>query len=501
MLSIGTRQGEVKRLLSSYYTHLQPHRRELALLFLIAWCFRLVWVFLIPPWQVPDEASHFTYVAHLVEQREIPFTEQTSALPVYSKEVLTSLQNSLYYSTSSQGTPNSPPLSVLPAGYDYTVATAYSASAADRKSGGGATATAYSWVNYIIEAPAYWLFQGEPILSRLYAVRIVVAVIGALSCLVAYGIGVTLGGTTEWGRTVGLATAWFPQFTFMSAGMNNDALSILCATTLIWLTLQQVQARNLRKDRTILLGFMAALSVIVKPTTIPLAVISGMVFLWYVGCRVRHNRIALLSLLTYACGVICVFLPELLIRRYLSLQAAAIARTTVDGSFFLHGIHYSLKQYLSVKMQGGNFYLQWLFLKLSWGMFGWLDVQMSDEAYAFIALFSILGLGGAVTAFLTLRGYRHKVFIPLLFIIAQIAYTFLFIDYYISFALNGQFIGIQGRYFLPALAPFLYILISGWCYLSHNHRNTLRLVSATFLAIQLVSLMTLLQHYYGISGT
>lgn len=492
---------DFRRSLVSYRARLQPHQRELALLFLIAWCFRLVWVFLIPPWQVPDEASHFTYVAYLVEQHQIPYTEQTSALPKYSPEVLNSLENSLYFSTSTSGTPNPPLLSVLPSGYDYASASAYNAPAADRKSAGGATATPYSFINYIIEAPAYWLFQGAPILSRLYAVRTVIALIGALSSLMAYGIGVTLGGTAEWGRTMGLATAWFPQFTFMSAGMNNDALSILCSTILIWLTLRQIQARCLSKNRTLLLGLMAALSVVVKPTTIPLAVISGTVFLWYTGRAAWHNRAALRSLLYYTFGVVCIFGPELLVRRYSASRAAAIATTTVDGTFFLHGIRYSLEQYANAKVQGGSFYLQWLFLKMSWGMFGWLDVQMSDEAYAFIALFSILGLGGAAIAILTLRTYRHKVFVPLLFVVAQIAYTFLFIDYYISYAISGQVIGIQGRYFLPALVPFLYILISGWCHLSHNHRYTLRLISATFLAIQLIGLMTLIQHYYGISGT
>ena len=43
---------------------------DLVLLLLLAFSLRVIWVFLIPPWQAPDEPAHFAYIAHIGEQCE-----------------------------------------------------------------------------------------------------------------------------------------------------------------------------------------------------------------------------------------------------------------------------------------------------------------------------------------------------------------------------------------------------------------------------------------------
>jgi len=481
-----------------------PYRGDLTLLFITALSFRFLWVLLIPPWQVPDEPAHFTYVAHIVEQGELPYVSETAELPLYSQEVVESLKNGLYFATSSGGSPSPPPLAVLPAGYDYGSARSYTAPTTERLSAGGSTATAYPALPYLPEVPAYWLFREMPIVSRLYAVRCVVALIGALSCLFAYAIGVTLGGQREWGRALGLLMAWFPQYTFVSSGMNNDAASIACATALIWLTTVQLQRQRLRMTMALLLGFCAALSVIVKPTTIPIALASGLVFVWYLCRELRYPdsalRVITRLLLSYVGGVALIFGPELLMRRYLGARAAAIAVTTVDGTFLVHGVVHPFAEYVQAKTTGGSFYLQWFFLRTGWGLFGWLDVPLSEEAYAFIGLISIVGITGALVAALTSRPLRYKLILPLILVTAQISFVFIGMDYYLSYAITGAPLGIQGRYLFPALAPFLYLLLVGWSYLSHNHRYTLRLASLGALGLQVASLLALIGHYYGVGG-
>ena len=486
-----------------YRRRILPYRRDLALIFVVAYTFRLIWVLLIPPWQVPDEPAHFTYVAHLVEQGELPYARETADLPLYSQEVAESLRNGLYFATSTGGSPNPPPLAVMPAGYDYAIARDYNAPAAERRSAGGSTATPYSAVSYLIEAPAYWLFRTMPVLSRLYAVRSVVAAVGALSCLFAYAIGTALGGGREWGRTLGLMLAWFPQYTFMSAGMNNDAASILCATALVWLVVVQLQRPRLSMTLAFAAGLCAALGVIVKPTTIPIALVSGVVFLWQLlrgrrpgGVLAGRGR----PLLAYLLGAALILGPELLLRRYLAARATAVAVTEVNSSFLVHGFPHPLTEYLHAKAAAGSAYLQWFFLKTGWGLFGWLDVPLGEETYAAIGLLSIVGIAAALVAMLTNGALRGKLALPLALISAQLGFVFLGMDYYLSYAKTGQPIGIQGRYLFPALVPFLYLLLSGWYYLSHNHRHTLRLVSVGALALQLVSLVAVIGHYYGIGG-
>ncbi len=45
---------------------------DLVFVFLAALGIRLFWAALTPPWMSPDEPQHFAYVAHLVENGEIP---------------------------------------------------------------------------------------------------------------------------------------------------------------------------------------------------------------------------------------------------------------------------------------------------------------------------------------------------------------------------------------------------------------------------------------------
>ncbi len=489
----------------TYRRRLLPYRRDLALLFIVACCFRLIWAFLIPPWQVPDEAAHFTYVAHIVEQGELPYARQTAELPLYSQEVVESLKNGLYFATSSGGSPIPPPLTVMPAGYDYAIARDYNAPDVERRSAGGATATPYSAGSYLLAVPAYWLFRELPILSRLYAVRCVIAAIGALSCLFAYAIGTTLGGDREWGRTLGLMLAWFPQYTFMSAGVNNDAASILCATALIWLTIVLLQRQRLSVTLTFAMGLCAAVGVIVKPTTLPIAFVSGVVFLWQLIRGKRQAGMTLrswaLPCLTYTLGAALIFGPELLLRRYLGARATAIAMTTeVDSSVLVHGVTHTLAEYLHAKVAGGGFYLQWFFLKTGWGLFGSLDVPLSEETYAVIGLVSVVGITAALVAMLTNVALRRMLSLPFILLAAQLVFVFIGMDYYLSYATTGAPLGIQGRYLFPALVPFLYLLLSGWYYLGHNHRYTLHLASIGAFALQISSLIAFIGHYYGIGG-
>ncbi len=498
VLSWSTSHGD------TYRRRLLPYRRDLALLFIVACCFRLIWAFLIPPWQVPDEAAHFTYVAHIVEQGELPYARQMTELPLYSQEVVESLKNGLYFATSSGGSPIPPPLTVMPAGYDYAIARDYNAPDVERRSAGGATATPYSAGSYLLAVPAYWLFRELPILSRLYAVRCVIATIGALSCLFAYAIGTTLGGDREWGRTLGLMLAWFPQYTFMSAGVNNDAASILCATALIWLTIVLLQRQRPSVTLAFAMGFCAAVGVLVKPTTLPIAFVSGVVFLWQLIRGERQPRVPLSSrarpLLMYTLGAALIFGPELLLRRYLGARATAAAVAEVDSSLPLHGFSYSLAEYLHAKTAAGSFYLQWFFLKTGWGLFGWLDVPLSEETYAVIGFISVVGITAALVAMLTNVALRRMLSLSFIFLAAQLVFVFIGMDYYLSYAATGAPLGIQGRYLFPALVPFLYLLLSGWYYLSHNHRYTLRLASIGAFALQISSLIAFIGHYYGIGG-
>jgi hypothetical protein len=475
--------------------------RDLFIVFLLAFGFRVIWATLVPPWQAPDEGSHFSYVGHIVENAELPHQPPyQNAYPTFSVEFGESWTETLMARISTVGGASSPDLPFFPISYDYSAAQEYRAPAEQRLNQAAATATPYPPLYYVIMAIPYKLFQNGPVLSRLYATRIGSGAISALSCVFAYLLAYQIFRSRHWGMALGLAMAFFPMGTFIGSSVNNDAAMICATTALLWLTARALQAERVTQRLLIAMGVTSGIILLVKPTggsVVAIAGISLLVKCWPLRWRqgwLSWNRVRQLAL--YAAPIVGLYSLLVLVR---------IASTPSTGTATLVGMDvpvttqkYSLLDYIVLKQQAGDKYFMWLFVKTLWGVFGWLEVYMPDTIYSAIFLCCVIGLAGAAISLVWLRAERGMVIFLSATILAHIGFVFLVVDYFLGFSQNGVGLGLQGRYFSPVLAPFLLLLICGWHLVTGRRKLSLFVLPSIVLVIQGIALATITSRYYGV---
>lgn len=494
--------------------------RDLGLLFVLAFGVRLLWVVLVPPWQAPDEPDHYSYVTQLVEQGRVP---QTTApgYPAYSAEVTTSWEYSLFGVISSLGRSEPPQLAALPVQFDYAAARAYEAPRAERRSGGAGRANPHPPLYYLIGAVPYALFRDAPVLTRLFAVRGASAALGALSAVFAYLLAVELRRSRRWGWALGCAMALLPMYVFITATVNNDVGMDAAAAALIWLTVRVWKRRELSPRLALAVGVAAGSALLMKVTVYPIVLIAGIVVLaktiqaWHAS---RQHAVRYATALgAFAATTAAFYLPWLLLQyrytnqikiitiplaplfRWLAgATIAAAAEPTNAPAAALAQIKFSLWQYLQYEQGRGWPYFSNVFIRSFWGIFGWLDVPLAPGVYTAITIVVLIGIAGALLQLALQHQWRRSIRLLIGIILTQVVFLFVVIDWYASYANSGQEFGLQGRYFFPALAPALYLLLSGWEYLCGENGVALRLAPLAMALLQVIAVGTMIARYYGV---
>lgn len=477
---------------------------DLALIFIVALGFRLLWVVLVPPWLAPDEGSHFAYVAHIVENGEIPHPPPYEQIyPTFSPEFGQSWTNTLYSRISTVGGGSVPDLVHFPIAYDYESVREYKAAPPDRYNQAGGTATPYPPLYYLIAAIPYQLAWDAPILSRLFASRSASALLGALSCIFGYLMAYELRRDRRWGMALGLSMALLPMYSFISASVNNDVAMVLSSTILAWLVVRVLRQPTISPRLAAAIGIVSGSLLAIKPTAAALLAVAGSVLFWRVFPRSRLSLRSIWSgarpLILAGSGLAGIYCLLPLYR--LATLGAAGSTGSVEGlasAALVQGSRYSFLSYIEFQQRAGLTYFFWLFIKTFWGVFGWLELYMPEDTYILIALFYGIGIVGLCAQFAFHAQTRSQLTLLCGLIFAQLVFMFLIVDYFTSFAHSGSGLGLQGRYFFPVLAPALFVLFSGWSYLCGEHRLFLRLVPLGMLILQLISLATIVAKYYGV---
>jgi len=476
--------------------------RDLTLVFIVALGFRLIWALLVPPWQTPDEGAHFSYVAHIVESVELPgIGTPKYGGPGYSVEFNNSWNNTLFNRISTVGLPRTPEFAFLPPSYDYEIARDYQAPAEERHNGAGGTATPYPPLYYLIIALPYKLFQNEPIISRLFASRIVSGIFGALGCIFGYLMAYEIRRERLWGLSVGLCMALLPMYTFVSISVNNDTAMICATTALIWTAVRTFQQQQVSQRLLWAMGIISGCILLIKPTGIVVVALVGVALVvrqwpivrrpWRI-CWPRTRATA-----HFIVPLIGLYTPLILLR--ILLNRASTGTSSVAGMNIVLAPTYSFWSYLQNEYTAGGSYFFWLFVKTFWGAFGWLEIYMPDWIYSVMLIFCALGIVGLVLGFVRRRQERRWTLLLLGLIIGQLAFLFIVADYALSYSQLGIGLGLQGRYLFPVLAPILLLLLGGWHILSGGRKLILYLAPFGALLLQLASLTTIITRYYGIT--
>jgi hypothetical protein len=225
------------------------------------------WSVISPPFQIPDEASHYAYVAHLAEMGSLPSSPGEN-FPSAETRAL----SDLHTGAVSERPTFHPPSSVaeqrqleqdlaLPGGLTG--------------SGAAGVATSQPPLYYALEAVPYGLASGGTVLDRLQAMRLLSALFGGVAALFVYLFLREALPAEPWAWTVGgVGAAVAPLLGEMSGAVNPDALLAAVSAALFWCL-----ARGFRRglDRPLALAFAAVLAVGILAKLTFLALLPGAV--------------------------------------------------------------------------------------------------------------------------------------------------------------------------------------------------------------------------------
>jgi 4-amino-4-deoxy-L-arabinose transferase-like glycosyltransferase len=220
----------------------------------------LAWSLIIPPFEVPDENAHYAYVQQAVEQRTVP--HQVLPEGPLSPALDATLGAVLFYQIIGESH-NPSPVSEL---QQRTVEATQREPLSSIGSGDALTATNNPPLYYVLEAVPYALASHGTVLDRLAAMRVLSALMGAVTVLLIYLFMAELLPRRPWAWTTGaLVAAFQPLFGFMSGGVNNDNLLYLMAAGVLW-GLARTFRRGLTPANGALIGGFLGVGIVAKLT-------------------------------------------------------------------------------------------------------------------------------------------------------------------------------------------------------------------------------------------
>lgn len=437
---------------------------------LIALLNALVWTVVIPPFQVPDEISHFGYAQYLAEHGRPP--PQTPGVAQYSDEQQTALTYLRFFDIVGQ--PRQP--AVWNEVEDGALRAALAQEPSPKGLGGQSSATNQPPLYYALETVPYWLSPSDDILTRLQLMRLVSALLGATTVLCVFLFIRELLPGTSWAWTVGaLAVAFQPTFMFISAGVHGDNL-LFFASALTLLLLTRAFRRGLTLQRAVGIGVATVVGILGKLTFA--AFVPGIALA--IGLLVWRQRAHVLSAIK-AAGA-CMATVALPLVAYGVLNVSVWQR---EGGATAGGVATAVAGTDTISLRERLSYIwQLVFPRLPWltdqfehfplrerffngfiGHFGWLDYRFPEWVYD-VAGVLFIGVT-ALAAFTTIEALRRiglrrlgwRVPLAVVFIVLAAGLVGAIGWQGITYRKDTGFPFEQARYLLP-LVPLYGLLIA-----------------------------------------
>lgn len=461
----------------------------------------LAWALVVPPFQAPDEQSHFGYVQSLAGGPGLPGVPGHQA---FSTEQLRAQDLSNSDQTAAQ-------ILVKPA---WSPAEWHRWQRIDagppplpRTDGGGPgnPAGANPPLYYLYETAPYALFSGADFFSRVSAMRVasvlwlLVTVAGAW--LLA---GELLGGDRLLQLVAAGVAGLTPMVTFVSAQIGPDTMLYALWTLALWLGVR-ILRRGVTATAAIALLGVTGLAVVVKATgyaLVPAALFALAVGLWRMRARpTAATRWGLAALAALAIPVGAWFVAA---RVDGHAAAAQLSDASSSGATNVREIASYLWQYYLPRLPfmhridpvGGGLPAYEIFVKQSWGAFGWLEVRFPHWMYKWFGLLTALvGLAAAARVLARRRHVELAVAAFLLLSALALLAGLHWTDYH-QWLAGGEF--MQARYLFPliSLAGVAAALAASWL------RGRARAAAAGFalgglFALQLASLALVSARFYA----
>jgi len=468
----------------------EERNKVLVILAIISLLRGLVYGAVIPPWQAPDEPKHFEYVWLLYEKRHlVTIKDATLAM---QQAIITSMNEYQFWRFGVVGTfdPYVPPQSFK----DIWGAS------------GPSTLLHRPPLYYLLSLPLYALVADKDIVTRLYTLRLVSAILGVLTVLTAYLTVRELFPSDEfmW-ISVPSFVAFFPMLSFLFGSFTYDNLANLLIS-LIWYLVVAFFGRGGSWRQV--LGITAAVggAIATKRTTLsilPVLLVAVPIYLWTARKRGFVTRRFILS----AVGASAVLLILAILGwTLLGEEKHVVLIATLSQYLFNYpGQMQSIVERLpELDLSMSIRWAQRLFVSF-WANFGWVRVTLAFVWYAVLAVVSAAAVGGLLLfALRQVRGMKSleswKQQCLLLFGL-YVAITMV-----ASVAFFSAYIGTdwerapQGRYIFLSIVPFAILFMVGLRELVPVRSHRFSLV-AVVVALAMFDLLCLTRYiipfFYG----
>ena len=470
----------------------------LKLLLIAAFPNALSWIILIPIWQYPDEQAHFAQVQDVAELRKRPVGGYDTSYEIAFSEKLFGTERDRFgnnkftyhpeyrldYSTNLYGL------------YEKEITTLPKSSRSQLVKN---EATLNPPLYYFLGSLAYRLVNNGSLFDRVYAVRIMSAIIFLATVFVAYKIALLIFKNKILQTVLPTLVAFKPMLVFASTGVLPDPLTNLLFALVVYLSLK-ILLRGISKKIILKMAFVVLLGVLTRQQfLISLPIILTAIFYQIFKNKTQLQKYILPAILLLLVGTLLTFLiPQLSYLRNLSVHE--IGRPDLGLLFkksFIEHIKISLNQTYAQT-------LPWY-----WGVYRWLSFTLPPVVYQIINRIALIAFLGVILR-IVISVLRRKITDldkALFFLIFSsfIYYVILIVwDYYFKLDYSFSF-GLQGRYFFPLVVAHFSIVLIGLAavfeFIFKNYATWGYLVLvASIIAFNDVSLFFVSSSYYSTSS-
>jgi len=410
----------------------------------------MAWALLVPPGQSPDEPSHVAYAQTLAERGERPEPDDVAGrVRAFSTEQQLARERSHWEWAIAE--PRVRPEWRTSVFRRWQREQGRLPSAARENGGGPNSASGNPPLYYGYVAVAYHAAGGSSFFARYYAMRIASALLLLVAVAATWLLVGELTGRDRLLQLAGAACVGLqPMASFISASVNPDGALIAVWALVFWLGVRLVRGEATALSACLLIG-ATLLALLTKASSFALLPAVGLVLAVAARRTMRGRQIGLARLAPFAVAGIAV------------VVVAAVAGSERLGDS-LQGGPGDLRAFASYLWQAylpnlpfqeripnlAAFHGYDIWVRSSWGAFGWLEVLLPRPVHALLALLSLVVAAGAIAAVARGRLALDRVAIAFFALAGVALVAGLHWAEYRQFVEQDQAF-IQGRYLLPLL--------------------------------------------------
>lgn len=432
----------------------------LALLLAVGAMQSLAWDVAVPPFQGPDESTHFAYLQYLAENGKMPSTTRGGASTEESEALRWLNLRPLIGNLSARPAWTSADLAA------FREIERHEAKGSRGNGVGENPLGKNPPLYYAAMAVPYHALLWLPLLKRLFILRLFDALCFLATIAITWVLAGEIFGAVRWKRTLATAAvALEPQLAFTSAVINSDNLLIALSSAFLLAAVRLVKYGPSMRRVLVASGLAAAAVLTHGRGLVTLPVLALALAIAWIVFRPASRQV-----LARGGAALATILGAFVV--YVLLGRASGGRALYGGQVgeLQRGASFNLRQFLSSVYQfylprlvglqprlGPEYGYRQVFIETFYGTFGSLEVHFKPRAYDLLQVLSAVGLVGLYTA-VVLRWRRLRRSWPVVVVMASFALTTVLFLHYASYRalLNngGSDPIIAGRYLLPMIPLF-----------------------------------------------